>query len=98
MAGIYFVVFMAMSGLWACISVAWNGLIGDITPRHLRGMQYLLASKFECLASVITCLGFVSGMIGLMTLLGNGLGALWNVFYKVCIYTVLNSATCMYNT
>lgn len=34
-------------------------------------------------AVVLLCVGIVSGMAGMFTLLGYAAGALWNVFYRV---------------
>ncbi|XP_065832684.1 uncharacterized protein [Oscarella lobularis] len=60
--GVYFVVYFLVFGLYATLSVVYNGLIADMTPQHLRG--------------------FGSGLNGLMTLLGYGTGALWNIFLR----------------
>lgn len=36
-AGVYFIVYAAVAGLYAAIGTAWNGLIADVCPDDTRG-------------------------------------------------------------
>lgn len=54
--GVFFVVYMIVSGSYAAVSVAWNGLIADMCPDDLRGFASGMAGLF-------TLLGYGAGAL-----------------------------------